>query len=101
MIEIADLKQINMLKSLDIWVVEIGPSNTFGVSAAIFTPGRTHMTCARALTDVNALSWRGEELKNLFEEDFELGYRYMSELARIIKDRLRVKNIQFSDMYSG
>ncbi|MFP4650151.1 MAG: cyclic nucleotide-binding domain-containing protein [Desulfobacterales bacterium] len=82
------------------WVVEVGPSNTFGVSAAIFTPGRTHMTCAKALTDVKVLSWRSDDLQHLFEEDFELGYRYMSELARIIKDRLQVKNIQSTDIYS-
>lgn len=82
------------------WLVEIGASNAFGVSAAIFTPGRTHMTCAKALTDVKALCWQGEELQNLFEEDFELGYRFMSELARIIKDRLKIKNIQSMDIFS-
>ncbi len=82
------------------WLVEIGPSNTFGVSAAIFTPGRSHMTCAKALTDVKALSWQSEELQNLFEQDFELGYRFMSELARIIKDRLKVKNIQAMDIFT-
>lgn len=150
MIETADLKQINLLKSLDekklarmrdlasleserkghffynvedpaekiyailtgrvglavakheghyTWVVELGPSSNFGVSAAIFTPGRTHMTCAKALTDVKALSWRGEELRRLFEKDHELGYRFMSELSRIIKDRLKIKNIQCMDIY--
>jgi CRP-like cAMP-binding protein len=82
------------------WLVEIGASNTFGVSAAIFTPGRTHMTCAKALTDVKAICWQSEELQNLFEQDFELGYRFMSELARIIKDRLKIKNIQSMDIFS-
>lgn len=83
------------------WVVEIGPSNSFGVSAAIFIADRRYMTCAKALTSVKALSWRGEELKNFFEEDFELGYRFMSELARVVKERLMVKNIQFTDIYSS
>ncbi|MFP4667674.1 MAG: cyclic nucleotide-binding domain-containing protein [Desulfobacterales bacterium] len=151
MIEIADLKKINMLKSLDdkklelmsdtaslesrrkgsfffhdgseadriygllsgrvglavakhpehhTWLVEIGPSNSFGISAAIFVPGAKYMYCAKALSGVKALSWKGDELRDLFEEDFELGYRIMSEMARMVKDRLTVVNIQFVDIYS-
>ncbi|MFW6011100.1 MAG: Crp/Fnr family transcriptional regulator [Desulfosalsimonas sp.] len=151
MIEVADLKKINMLKSLDdkklermrdlasletkrkgdfffhggsdaeriygllsgrvglavakhpehhTWLVEMEPSNSFGVSAAIFVPGKKYMYCAKALTDVKALSWRGEDLKDLFEEDPELGYHFILEIARMVKDRLTVVNIQFVDIYS-
>lgn len=81
------------------WVLELGPGNAFGVSAAIFTPERTHVTCAKALSDIKVLSWKSHELQNLFEQDFELGYRFISELSRTIKDRLKVKNIQYLDIY--
>lgn len=81
------------------WVVELGPANCFGVSAAIFTPERTHMTCAKALSEVKALSWKSNDLQSLLEQNFEMGYWFMSELARAIKDRLKVKNIQYLDIY--
>ncbi|MFW5908787.1 MAG: cyclic nucleotide-binding domain-containing protein, partial [Desulfosalsimonas sp.] len=32
------------------WLVEMGPGNSFGVSAAIFVPDGTYMYCAKALT---------------------------------------------------
>ena len=57
------------------------------------------MTCAKALSEVKALSWKSNDLKSLFGQDFEIGYRVMSELARAIKDRLKVKNIQYLDIY--
>ncbi|MFW6296972.1 MAG: cyclic nucleotide-binding domain-containing protein [Desulfosalsimonas sp.] len=81
------------------WLVEMGPGNSFGVSAAIFVPDGTYMYCAKALTDVKALSWRGEDLRTLFEEDPALGYRFMSEMARMVKERLTVVNIQYVDIY--
>lgn len=83
-----------------VWVAEIFPCRMFGLSAIADAGDRVHMTRAKALSPCKLLSWRADDLEELFSEDHEMGYLFMREIAGTLKKRLRTKNIQFTDIYT-
>jgi len=40
-----------------------------------------------------------QDLETLFAQDFEMGFLFMKEIAKIIKTRLQIRNVQFLDIY--
>jgi CRP/FNR family cyclic AMP-dependent transcriptional regulator len=72
---------------------------TFGFSALVDTEKKNYTTYALARTDVKLYKWKTTDLEALFNEDFELGFLFMKEIAKIIKARLQIRNIQFLDIY--
>lgn len=71
----------------------------FGFSALVDTEVRQYTTHARALTAAKLFAWDGSELEKLFYQDYELGFLFMRSIARIAKNRLKVRNLQFLDIY--
>ncbi len=72
---------------------------TFGFSAVVDNEKKTYMAYAQAVTDVKLYKWEAADLETLFNQDFEMGFLFMKEIAKIVKDRLRNRNIQFLDIY--
>ncbi len=83
----------------DVIINTITPGMTIGISAVIDTPERKYMTSARAYTETKAYSWKSDELECLFSQDCEMGLLFMKRIAKILKTRLEVRNIQFIDIY--
>jgi CRP-like cAMP-binding protein len=71
----------------------------FGFSALVDTEKKCYTTFAKALTDVKLFKWKATDLEALFNQDFEMGFLFMKEIAKIIKARLKIRNIQFLDIY--
>ena len=80
-------------------ISDITRGMTFGFSAAVDHEKKTYMAYAEAITDVKLYKWEAADLQTLFYQDFEMGFLFMKEIAKIIKDRLRIRNIQFLDLY--
>ena len=71
----------------------------FGFSALVDTEKKNYTTYAKARTDVKLYKWKATDLDVLFNQDFEMGFLFMKEIAKIIKARLKNRNIQFLDIY--
>jgi CRP-like cAMP-binding protein len=71
----------------------------FGFSALVDTEKKNYTTYAKALTDVKLYKWEAPDLEALFNQDFEMGFLFMKRIAKIIKTRLQIRNVQFLDIY--
>ena len=68
-------------------------------SALVDTEEKNYTTSARVLTDTKLFAWKAENLEKLFSQDYEMGFLLMKKIAKIVKTRLRIKNVQFLDIY--
>jgi CRP-like cAMP-binding protein len=55
---------------------------------------------ARALTEVTALAFEGEQLRASFEADPPFGLAFMMKLMGVVSERLHATRVQLLDMYS-
>ena len=78
---------------------DITESMIFGFSALVETEKKNYTTYAKAITDVKLYKWKATDLETLFNQDFEMGFVFMKEIAKIIKTRLQIRNVQFLDIY--
>ena len=60
---------------------------------------RFHIEIAKAITDVKLYKWEATDLETLFNQDFEMGFLFMKVIAKIIKTRPQIRNVQFLDIY--
>ena len=70
-----------------------------GFSALVDTEEKSYTTSARVLTDTKLFAWRAESLETLFCQDYEMGFLFMKRIAKIVKTRLQIRNVQFLDIY--
>ncbi len=77
----------------------IGEGQTFGFSSLVDTEEKSYTSSAKAMEDTEAFTWEATDLEALFAQDFELGFQFMRRIAKIIKTRLQIRNIQFLDIY--
>jgi hypothetical protein len=63
------------------------------------TEEKSYTTSAKALTDTKLFTWKTEDLETLFSQDYETGFLFMKGIAKIVKTRLQIRNIQFLDIY--
>ena len=55
---------------------------------------------ARALTEVTALAFEGDQLRASFEADPQFGLAFMMKLMGVVSERLHATRVQLLDMYS-
>ncbi|MBW1798533.1 MAG: Crp/Fnr family transcriptional regulator [Deltaproteobacteria bacterium] len=72
---------------------------TFGFSALVDTEEKKYTTSAKALTDTKVFIWKGADLERLFYQDYEMGFLFMKRIAKLIKTRLQIKNVQSLNIY--
>jgi CRP-like cAMP-binding protein len=70
-----------------------------GFSALVDTEEKSYTTSAKALTDTKLFTWKAEDLETLFSQDYEMGFLFMKGIAKIVKTRLQIRNVQFLDIY--
>jgi CRP-like cAMP-binding protein len=54
---------------------------------------------ARALKRVRALAFDGAVLRDLFERDFELGFRFCRSLLGVAAERIQATQLQIADLF--
>lgn len=72
---------------------------TFGFSALVDAEQKKYTSSAKALTETKLFVWKGVELDKAFHQDCEMGYLLMRRIAKIIKTRLQIRNVQLMDIY--
>ena len=85
--------------STRILIDNITKGMTLGFSALVDTEEKSYTTSAKALTDTKLLTWKAADLEILFSQDYEMGFLFMKRIAKIVKTRLQIRNVQFLDIY--
>ncbi len=91
--------EIEKDSSTRILIDTIPQGRTFGFSALIDTEEKKYTSSAKAMTDTKVFFWKAVDLETLFHQDYELSLLFMKRIAKIIKTRLQIRNIQFIDIY--
>ena len=91
--------EIEKNSSTRILIDNITKGMTLGFSALVDTEEKSYTTSAKALTDTKLFTWKTEDLETLFSQDNEMGFLFMKGIAKIVKTRLQIRNIQFLDIY--
>jgi len=91
--------EIEKNSSTRILIDNITKGMTLGFSALVDTEEKSYTTSAKALTDTKLFIWKTEDLETLFSQDYEMGFLFMKRIAKIVKTRLQIRNIQFLDIY--
>jgi len=82
-----------------IMIDAISRGYSFGFSSLVDTEQKKYSSHAKALTDTKLLKWSNADLEKLFYSDYEMGFLFMRRIAKIAKTRLKVRNVQFLDIY--
>jgi CRP-like cAMP-binding protein len=82
-----------------ILVDTLSQGRTFGFSALVDTEEKKYTSSAKAITDVKVFFWKATDLESIFDQDCEMALMFMKRIAKIIKARLQIRNIQFLDIY--
>ncbi len=91
--------EIEKNSSTRILVDTLSQDRTFGFSALVDTEEKKYTSSAKAITDTKVFFWKATDLESLFVQDCELGFMFMRRIAKIIKTRLQIRNVQFLDIY--
>ena len=91
--------EIDKNSSTRILIDNITQGMMLGFSALVDTEEKKYTTSARVLRDTKLFAWRSEELEALFSRDYEMGFLFMKCIAKIVKTRLQIRNVQFLDIY--
>ena len=91
--------EIEKNSSTRIFINEIIHGMTFGFSALVETGEKNYTSSAKALTDIKLYIWQAADLEALFSKNHEMGFVFMKRIAKIIKTRLQIRNIQLLDIY--
>ena len=91
--------EIEKNSSTRILIDNITKGMTLGFSALVDTEEKSYTTSAKALTDTKLFIWKTEDLETLFSQDYEMGFLFMKRIAKIVKTRLQIRNVQFLDIY--
>ncbi len=91
--------EIEKNSSTRILVDTLSQGQTFGFSALVDNEEKKYTSSAKAMTDTKVFFWKATDLESIFKQDRELGLMFMRRIAKIIKARLQIRNIQFLDIY--
>ncbi len=91
--------EIEKNSSTRILVDTLPQGRTFGLSALVDTEEKKYTSSAKAMTDTKVYFWKATDLESLFNQDCELGLLFMKRIAKIVKTRLQIRNVQFIDIY--
>lgn len=91
--------EIEKNSSTRVLVDTLPKGRTFGFSALVDTEEKKYTLSAKAMAETKVFIWKAEDLETLFHQDHELGLLFMRRIAKIIKTRLQIRNIQFLDIY--
>ena len=72
---------------------EVSAGRTFGVSALMGESSSTFTAICAETSSIITIS--GEQMRKLFEQDFEIGYTLMLKVVEIFKSRMEMHTRQF------
>ena len=94
--------EIDIQSDAALRVKDIYPGRVFGISSVVDTERRTYISAARTLQDTTVFCWKSSDLEKLFYNDYELGFLFMRNVARVLKMRLQIKRAQMGqELYAA
>jgi CRP/FNR family transcriptional regulator, cyclic AMP receptor protein len=81
-------------------VEDLSSGNTTGISSLVDEEDNKHLFSARVLMPTKVFTWQAEDLEKLFRQNPTIGWIFMRRVARILKRRLSIKNIQLADIFT-
>jgi CRP/FNR family transcriptional regulator, cyclic AMP receptor protein len=91
--------EIEKDSSTRILIDNITQGMMLGFSALVDTEEKKYTTFARVLTDTKLFVWKAQDMEALFFQNYEMGFLFMKRIAKIVKTRLQIRNVQFLDIY--
>ena len=91
--------EIEKSSSTRILIDNITQGMLLGFSALVDTEEKKYTTSARVIKDTKLFVWKAEDLEALFFQNYEMGFLFMKRIAKIVKTRLQIRNVQFLDIY--
>ena len=91
--------EIEKSSSTRILIDNVTQGMMLGFSALVDTEEKKYTTSARVLKDTKLFVWKAEDLEALFSQNYEMGFLFMKRIAKIVKTRLQIRNVQFLDIY--
>ncbi|RJQ84138.1 MAG: Crp/Fnr family transcriptional regulator [Desulfobacteraceae bacterium] len=89
--------EINLHTSTPCRILDVPPGRLFGLSSVVDMENRRSIMQAKALVNSKIFCWKGSELEKLLYEDHELGFRFMSSIAKILKRRMEAAMAQLAE----
>jgi CRP-like cAMP-binding protein len=89
--------EINLNTSTPCRIQDIHPGRFFGLSSVVDTENRRLIMQAKALVNSKVFCWKGSDLEKLFYEDFELGFKFMNSISKVLKRRMEAFMVQLAD----
>ncbi|MFO7783196.1 MAG: Crp/Fnr family transcriptional regulator [Thermodesulfobacteriota bacterium] len=77
-------------------IKDVLPGEVFGISSLVDTDMRTYIANATAVEKSKVFRWKGSHLEKLFFEDYELGFFFMRNVGKILKNRLQYTRAQLA-----
>jgi CRP/FNR family cyclic AMP-dependent transcriptional regulator len=85
------------LRTRDVIISTVGPGEIFGWSALVPPYGATAST--RAMTDVHAIRFDAQSVREHLDDDCVFGYLIMQKIAEVMRNRLHDTRIQSLPFY--
>ncbi len=82
-------------------IKDISRDRSFGISSVADTDNRTYIADARAVEDTTVFCWKSSDLEKLFYQDYEMGFLFMRNVGKILKNRLVAKRTQLGQALSA
>jgi CRP-like cAMP-binding protein len=82
-------------------IKDISRDRSFGISSVADADNRTYIADARAIEDTTVFCWKSSDLEKLFFQDYEMGFLFMRNVGKILKNRLVAKRAQLSQELSA
>ena len=79
-------------------ILTLGPGQLLGWSS-LFASGRKTAS-ARTVTPVEALAFNAAQLRELMDEDKDLGYAILWRVADVVASRLKATRLQLMDIFA-
>ena len=89
--------EVSMNTTMPCRILDVHPGRLFGLSSVVDTENRRLIMQARTLADTKVFCWKGSDLEKLFYEDFELGFKFMCSISKILKRRMETAMVQLAD----
>ncbi|MBI5551918.1 MAG: cyclic nucleotide-binding domain-containing protein [Desulfobacterales bacterium] len=89
--------EVNLNATTPCRILDVPPGRLFGLSSVVDTENRRSIMQAKALVNSKVFCWKGSDLEKLFYEDYELGFKFMSSISKILKRRMEASMVQLAD----
>lgn len=88
--------EVNLNTTMACRILDIQPGRLFGLSSIADPEDRRLTMQAKALAPTKVFCWKGSDLEKLLYEDYQLGFKIMHSIAKVLKRRMEAAMAQIA-----